>query len=120
MKKILIIDKSTVIRNVIKNLLLDNQRISIYEASSKEEVEMLIQENNFFIAISNLFSSDNSNFELLEKRNIPTIIFSSSLESEILHKYSNIIDYVLKDFNGFRYIYKLVSAMKFCRNENVL
>ena len=120
MKKILIIDKSTVIRNVIKNLLLDNQRINIYEASSKEEVEMLIQENNFFIAISNLFSSDNSNFELLEKRNIPTIIFSSSLESEFLHKYSNIIDYVLKDSNGFKYIDKLISAMLFCCDENVL
>lgn len=56
----------------------------------------------------------------MEKQNIPTIIFSSTLETELLNKHSNIIEHVLKDSNGFKYIYKLVSAMKFCRNENVL
>lgn len=123
MKKILIIDNSTVIRNVIKNLFIDNQRITIFEASSKEEIEKLTKDNEFFVVISNLFLNDNSVsqiLELLEKENIPTIIFSSTLESELLHKYSNIIDYVLKDSNGFKYIYKLVSAMIFCCNENVL
>lgn len=88
-----------------------------------EETEKLIKENEFFVVISNLFLNDSPNsqiLELLEKENIPTIIFSSTLEKELLHKYSNILDYVLKDSNGFRYIYNLVSAMKFCRNENVL
>ena len=123
MKKILIIDNSTVIRNVIKNLFIDNQRITIFEASSKGETEQLIKDNKFFVVISNLFLNDSSDLqmlELLEKQNIPTIIFSSALESELLYKYSNIIDYVLKDSNGFKYIYKLVSAMIFCCNENVL
>ncbi len=123
MKKILIIDNSTVIRNVIKNLFIDNQRIIILEANSKEEAEYLIKKNSFFIVISNLFlndSSDSQMLELLKKQNIPTIIFSSTLESELLGKYSNIIDYVLKDSNGFKYIYKLVSAMEFCYKEKVL
>ena len=123
MKKILIIDNSTVIRNVIKNLFIDNQRIIILEANSKEEAEYLIKKNSFFVVISNLFlndSSDSQMLELLKKQNIPTIIFSSTLESELLDKYSNIIDYVLKDSNGFKYIYKLVSAMEFCYKEKVL
>lgn len=123
MKKILIIDNSTVIRNVIKNLFIDNQIITIFEASSKEEIEKLTKDNNFFVVVSNLFLNDSSIpqiLELLEKENIPTIIFSSTLESELLYKYSNIIDYVLKDSNGFKYIYKLVSAMTFCCNENIL
>ena len=123
MKKILIIDNSTVIRNVIKNLFIDNQRIIIFEANSKEEAEELIKKNSFFVVISNLFlndSSDSQMLELLKKQNIPTIIFSSTLESELLGKYSNIIDYVLKDSNGFKYIYKLVSAMEFCYKEKVL
>ena len=46
--------------------------------------------------------------ELLEKKNIPTIIFSSTLESKLLWEYSNIIDYVIKDSNGFKYIYKII------------
>ena len=123
MKKILIIDNSTVIRNVIKNLFIDNQRITIFEASSKEETEKLIKENSFFVVISKLFLNDSSIsqiLELLEKKNIPTIIFSSTLESKLLWEYSNIIDYVLKDSNGFKYIYKLVSAMEFCYKEKVL
>lgn len=123
MEKILIIDNSTVIRNVIKNLFIDNQRITIFEASSKGETEQLIKDNKFFVVISNLFLNDSSDLqmlELLEKKRIPTIIFSSTLEKELLYKYSNILDYVLKDSNGFRYIYNLVSAMKFCRNESVL
>ena len=123
MKKILIIDNSTVIRNVIKNLFIDNQRIIIFEANSKEEAEELIKKNSFFVVISNLFlndSSDSQMLELLKKQNIPTIIFSSTLESELLGKYSNMTDYVLKDSNGFKYIYKLVSAMEFCYKEKVL
>ncbi len=124
MKKILIIDNSIVIRNVIRNLFIDNQNIVIFEANSKEETEQLIKENNFFVVISNLFlndSPDSQMLELLEKENIPTIIFSSTLESDFLNiKYPNIIDYVLKDSNGFKYIYKLVSAMIFCCHENVL
>ena len=81
MKKILIIDNSTVIRNVIKNLFIDNQRIIIFEANSKEETEQLIKENKFFVVISNLFLNDSSDSEilkLLEKNSIPTIIFSST------------------------------------------
>ena len=73
MKKILIIDNSTVIRNVIKNLFIDNQRIIIFEANSKEEAEELIKKNSFFVVISNLFlndSSDSEIFELLGKKNI--------------------------------------------------
>ena len=124
MKKILIIDNSAVVRNVIRNIFTDNQRIIIFESSSKEETEQLLKENEFFVVISNLFlndSSDSEILELLEKNSIPTIIFSSTLESEFLNtRYSNIIDYVLKDSNSFKYIYKLVSAMIFCSNENVL
>ena len=66
MKKILIIDNSTVIRNVIKNLFIDNQRIIIFEASSKEETEKLIKENSFFVVISNLFLNDSSDSQMLE------------------------------------------------------
>ena len=83
MKKILIIDNSIVIRSVIRNLFVDNQRLIVFEANSKEETEKLIKEHDFFVVISNLFLNDSPNYEildLLEKENIPTIIFSSTLE----------------------------------------
>ncbi len=89
MKKILIIDNSIVIRSVIRNLFVDNQRLIVFEANSKEETEKLIKEHDFFVVISNLFLNDSPNYEildLLEKENIPTIIFSSTLEKELLYK----------------------------------
>ena len=55
MKKILIIDNSIVIRSVIRNLFVDNQRLIVFEANSKEETEKLIKEHDFFVVISNLF-----------------------------------------------------------------
>ena len=60
MKKILIIDNSIVIRSVIRNLFVDNQRLIIFEAISMEETEKLIKENDFFVVISNLFLNDGS------------------------------------------------------------
>ena len=123
MKKVLIIDSSIVIRSVIRNLFTNDERIITFEASSKEEIEQLTKENDFFVVITNLYLEDCSTSEILEilkELNIPTIIFSSTLELDFLSRYSNIIDCVLKDSNGFDYIYKLVIAMKFCRYENVL
>lgn len=123
MKKILIIENSIVIRSAIRNLFIDNQRVVTYEANSMKDSEELIKKNDFFVAVTNLFLEDSPNSEilsLLEKYNIPTIIFSSNLETELLFKYSNIIDYVLKNSNGFEYIKRLITVMKFCRYENVL
>ena len=123
MKKVLIIDSSIVIRSVIRNLFINDEKIITFEASSKEEIEQLTKENDFFVAITSLYLEDCPNSEMLEilkTLNIATIVFSSSLETDFLLKYSNIIDCVLKDLNGFDYIHRLVIAMKFCRYENVL
>jgi diguanylate cyclase (GGDEF)-like protein/PAS domain S-box-containing protein len=124
LKKILIVDNSIVIRNILKNSFLDNQEVIIFEADSLKEVCKLVLEHKFFIVVSNLVLPDSANFELLrlfKKENIPTIIFSSNLEADLLDtEYSNIINHVIKNANGFKFIYKLVSAMIYCNNEEIL
>ena len=124
MKKILIVDNSIVIRNILKNSFLDNQEVIIFEADSFKEVCKLVVEHTFFIVVSNLVLLDSTNSELLKllkKENIPTIIFSSNLEADSLDiEYSNIINHVIKNVNGFKFIYKLVSAMIYCNNEEIL
>ena len=124
MKKILIIDNSSVVRDIIKNLFINSKNILTYQAKSFEEAKELIEHNKFFVVISNLIlqnTPDGAIQELLLKNSLPTIIFSSNIESKnINNKYSNIIDYVLKDSNGFKYIYKLVSAMAYCYGQEVL
>lgn len=124
MKKILIVDNSIVIRNILKNSFLDNQEVIIFEADSFKEVCKLVVEHTFFIVVSNLVLLDSTNSELLKllkKENISTIIFSSNLEADSLDiEYSNIINHVIKNVNGFKFIYKLVSAMIYCNNEEIL
>lgn len=124
MKNILIIDNSLVIKNLLKKSLSNLQEIVIFEASNVKEVEKLIKNNKFFIVISNLILPDSPNFEilkLLKKENIPTIIFSSNIEANPLEiEYSNIINHVIKDVNGFQFINKLVSTMAYCYNEEIL
>jgi diguanylate cyclase (GGDEF)-like protein/PAS domain S-box-containing protein len=124
LKKILIVDNSIVIRNILKNSFLDNQEVIIFEADSFKEVCKLVVEHTFFIVVSNLVLLDSTNSELLKllkKENIPTIIFSSNLEADSLDiEYSNIINHVIKNANGFKFIYKLVSAMIYCNNEEIL
>lgn len=54
MKKILIVDNSILIRNMLKNSFLDNQELIIFEADSLKEVSRLVLEHKFFLVISNL------------------------------------------------------------------
>ena len=124
MKNILIVDNSIVVKNLLKKSLSNLQEIVIFEASSLSEVKELIAKNKFFLVISNLILPDSLDFEILEllkKDNLPTITFSSNMESNPSGiVYPNIINHVIKDINGFQFIYKLVSTMAYCYNEEVL
>lgn len=66
MKKILIVDNSNLIVNVLEELFLVKNNFEIYKAKSLAEVEDLIFSNSFFLAISNLVLPDALNGELLE------------------------------------------------------
>ncbi|MEZ4693867.1 MAG: hypothetical protein R2837_07720 [Aliarcobacter sp.] len=52
MKEILLVDTSTVVRNVIKSLFQNTRGIKIYEASSLSEAENLIEKHDFFTVVS--------------------------------------------------------------------
>ena len=124
MKKILIIDNSTVVRSIIKKMFIHNIDILVFEASNFREAIELEEKHNFFVVISNLNLSDCDRFQILNflsEKKLSTIIFSSSINSEFLEEYyPNIIDYVLKDANGFKYIYKLILTMKYCYKKEIL
>lgn len=124
MKNILIIENSISIKNILKKYLLKHNDVHVYEVNSLAQAKELILTNDFFIVITNLVLSDSTNLEildLLKNENLPTVVFSSDLKDEsIRDKYSNIINYVLKDVNGFEYIDRLISAMTFSDDEEVL
>ncbi len=123
-KKILLVDNSIVIRDMLKSFFLNDLEVTIFEANSFSKVKELISNNSFFVVISNMVLTDSPNFELLEllkKENLPTIIFSSNAEEVTINiKYSNIIAHVIKNINGFKFIHRLVSTMIFCKNKEIL
>lgn len=126
MKKILIIESSSVFITLLKNIFIQNRGIKVFSAKSLEEASSAIETHNFFLVISNLILPDALNLEILKllaRHNLPTIVFSSRIESNLLNnpEYPNIIDYVIKDFNyGINYISYLVKAMEYCRGKEVL
>ena len=126
MKKILIVDNSTVIINVLKDLFSKKNDFTIYTAKSLGDVNKLIKKEDFFLAISNVVLPDALNGELLDLlklSNIPTIILSSNINSKLVESsYNvNIIDYVLKDsMYGLDYVYNLVELLAFIKNMKVL
>ena len=125
MKKILIIENSALTITILKNVFVKNSTLEIFVAKSFFEVENLLEKHNFFVVISNLILPDAPNFEvlkLLAKHKLPTIVFSASIESQLLHssEYPNIADYVLKDTHGLSYIHRLIETMQYCINKEVL
>lgn len=126
MKKILLIDNSTVILNVLSDLFLDNTQFKIYFAKSHKEAENLIKKEEFFIAISNIVLPDALNGEiikLLSTHDIPTIILSSSIDEDVIKiaRENLVVDYVSKDsVYELEYIFKLIELLVFIEGIEVL
>ena len=125
--KIIILDNSKVIVSMFQSVLIQelNFDLKITTANSLEELKKYLQNSSFFMAVTNLILSDtskNEHLELLYSYDIPTIIFSSQIEYKLLQKekYPNIIDYVFKDTNGFKYIARLIEATGYCSHKKVL
>lgn len=126
MKKLLLVDNSNLIINVLKDLFKQKNDFEIFVAKSLKDVELLLSENNFFAAVSNTILPDALNGELLElltKRSVPTIVLSSNIDSEFINTIDNmkIIDYVLKDsMHGLSSVYELMELLLFIKDREIL
>jgi len=126
LKKILIVDNSAVIINVLKDLFAQKNKFKIYVAKNLKDVEVLLKKHTFFTAISNVVLPDALNGELiylLEKNNVPTIILSSKVDKKFIKSMQNkkIIDYVLKDsIHGLNRVYDLIELLTYIEDIEVL
>ena len=126
MRKLLIVDNSVVIINVLKDLFAQKNEFEIHVAKSLSDVQSLLKKNTFFAAISNVVLPDALNGELvkiLEINNIPTIILSSKVDNNFFKSIRNnkIVDYVLKDsIHGLDSVYKLVELLVYIEDVEVL
>lgn len=123
---ILIVDSSSLILNVLSDLISKNNDFKVKIASSFEEATFLLSKNEFFLCISNLILEDALNGELidvLDSKCIPTIILTAD-ESELCSKKlknKNVIDYILKkSINDLEVVKSLVELMPFMNTKKVL
>ena len=126
MKKLLLIDNSNLIINVLKDLFKQKNDFEIYVAKSLKDVSLLLSEHNFFAAVSNTILPDALNGELLElitSRDIPTVVLSSDIDNDFINTIDNtkIVDYVLKDsMHGLSSVYELMQLLLFIKDREIL
>lgn len=126
MNKLLIVDNSIVIINLLKDLFSQKNDFKVYVAQSFEEVELLLSKHTFFASISNVVLQDALNGELLEllsEKNIPTVVLSSKIDDDTLSKIknNNVVDYILKDsIHELTAVYNLIELLVFMEGIEVL
>ncbi len=126
MNKILIVDNSDIIRNVLKDFFNTKRIFQVYEANNLSQMKELMSVHKFYACISKIELSDSSqgeHFEVLSTEDIPTIILTSKHDDEIsaLLSLSNIIGYVQKDsLVGLESIYNLIELMTFLEEQEIL
>lgn len=126
MNKVLLIDSSPVIINVLKDFFSKKNNFKIYEAKNLAEVEKLISNNDFYACISRVVLPDalhGEQLKILSSKKIPTIVLTSRVDDEVneLISLPNVVDYVYKDsIYGLESVYNLVELLSFIDGIEVL
>ncbi|MCP4970727.1 MAG: diguanylate cyclase [Arcobacter sp.] len=126
MKKLLVVDNSKLIINFIKDSFYQNHEFTLYSARNFEESKTLIEEHNFFAALTNFVLSDALNGELLKllkHNNIPTVVITAKIDNSVLNimRSVNVVDYISKNsMIELESACKLVKLLTFIQNIEVL
>jgi len=125
-KNVLVVDNSSFILNVLKNIFAEKNNFNVFLANTYEEAIKLLEEKDFFMAISNLVLPNALNGEMVNKLseyNIPTVVLSSKIDNKFMNDIEsfNVVDYVLKDsMHGLENVHNLVELLSFIKDMDVL
>ena len=126
MKKILVVDNSNVILNVLKDMFAQKNNFDVFLAKSFDDANKLLEKHQFFMAVSNLVLPNALNGEMikiLSDKSIPTIVLSSKIDNKFMSDIENfnVVDYVLKDsMHGLETVHDLVELLAFIKDIEVL
>lgn len=126
MNKVLLVDNSSVIVNVLKDFFAKKNNFEIYAAKSLDEVQSLLSKHKFYASISKVVLPDSLNGEhikLLDSQSIPTVVLTSKMDEDIdsFISFPNVIDYVYKDsIYGLESVYSLIELLSFIEKMEVL
>lgn len=101
MKKLLLVEDSTLFAKALQRQLAQNNCYEVFHAATFEEAEALLVEHDFFIAITDLVLPDASQGEIVHTvigKNVPVIALTGSMDEAMQQQISAlpIVDYVVK------------------------
>jgi diguanylate cyclase (GGDEF)-like protein len=123
MNKILIVEDSRNLAAFIQASVKNDTGLSGDIALSYAEAEKLLDENEYFAAVTDLNLPDapaGAMVETLIERNIPTIVYTGDYSDELRVKIwkKKIVDYVIKrDPESDKYVSRLIGQL--CKNINI-
>ncbi len=126
MKKILLVDNSSLILNLLSDFFDKSVQFELFKTNSIKEAKELIEKEDFFLAVSSVVLTDGEKGEMINylfEKSIPTIILTSIIDDDVItiaHKYS-VIDYVSKNsINDLEHIYTLAKLLVFIEGTEIL
>ncbi len=101
MKKLLLVEDSTLFAKAIQRQLAENNYYDVYHAACYEDAIKLLQEHDFFVAITDLVLPDADQGEIVHAvvgKAVPAIPLTGSMNEAMQQKISAlpIVDYVVK------------------------
>lgn len=125
MRKLLVVEDSSIVMKVLKHVLSTSDLFDCYFATSYAQAKTLFKENDgaFFAALVDLNLPDAPDGEVVDytlSNNIPTIVLTGSFSEErrsmLLAK--GIVDYVTKE-GRFSYEYALSVLVRLVKNQDL-
>ena len=126
MQNILIVENSSLIIRLLKDLFAQNNHFNIFIAKSSKEANHLIKQHHFFVSISNIVLPDSLDGEIIhlfDEHNIPNIVLTSNVDKDNLEMINkiNVVDYILKtSIHELTKAYDLVELLLAIEGREVL
>ncbi|MDX1398549.1 MAG: response regulator, partial [Oceanospirillum sp.] len=126
MKKLLLIEDSKLFAKAISRELAINNYFEVHHAATMEEMNALLANNTYYVAIADLVLPDASSGEVIYKLiglDIPVVSLTGSLDGSLQSSISSlpIVDYVVKESKSdIAYVVRLAELMLFTQGMKVL
>ncbi|WMN60993.1 diguanylate cyclase [Pseudoalteromonas xiamenensis] len=123
MQRVLIVEDSKVVQQVLRHLAAQHLKVAIDFAWSLQESMQLLARNEYTLALVDLTLPDAADAEVVKltlAHNIPTVVLTSKIDEYSRQQMleMGVVDYVIKD-NRDSYLYAVKLVSQLLRNQGV-
>ncbi|MBQ4839164.1 response regulator [Pseudoalteromonas luteoviolacea] len=121
MQKVLIVEDSKVVQQILRHLASQHLNVDIDFAWSLKESKALLKSNRYTLALVDLTLPDAMDAEVVQltlSQNVPTVVLTSKIDEYSRQQMleMGVVDYVIKD-NRDSYLYAIKLVSRLLRNQ---